>query len=262
MRKLSAKPEKGKEMKRPVKKSKSVVEGAPSGLIISLMVHVAAFMLAGLFVVFTVHHKDEKKFVPPKPVERPKMKLKKPKVKVKKNAKPKSSERIVTKVQRANMPDIQLPEMSGIGDGIGTGGGGGGFDLLPDLEEISVLGSARSIGSDLEGTFYDFNHRRNGDTYGMDTDVFITELAAFVKSGCNPRKLARYYRSPRKLYTSTIAVPPMPSPLAPRRSANRITWIFAGDTGAEFGGGASGVVDSPIPDRLIYSLPPVGGSVF
>jgi hypothetical protein len=102
-----------------------VVKGAPSGLVISLLVHAAAFMLAGLLVVFNVVNKEEKKFVPPKPVDRPKMKLKKPKVKVKKNAKPKSSERIVTKVTKANMPDIQLPELSGIGDGIGAGGGAG-----------------------------------------------------------------------------------------------------------------------------------------
>ena len=75
-------------MKKTAKKPKSVVKGAPSGLVISLLVHAAAFMLAGLLVVFSVVQKDEKKFVPPKPVDRPKMKLKKPKVKVKKSAKP------------------------------------------------------------------------------------------------------------------------------------------------------------------------------
>ncbi|MDF7809086.1 hypothetical protein P4E94_16695, partial [Pontiellaceae bacterium B12219] len=45
--------------------------------------------------------------------------------------------------------------------------------------------------------------------------VSISELAAFVKSGWNTTKLARYYRSPKKLYTTTVAVPPLPSPLAP-----------------------------------------------
>ena len=44
---------------------KSVVKGAPSGLVISLLVHAAAFMQAGLLVVFAVHQ-EEKKFVPPK----------------------------------------------------------------------------------------------------------------------------------------------------------------------------------------------------
>ncbi|MDF7806307.1 SHD1 domain-containing protein [Pontiellaceae bacterium B12219] len=193
---------------------KGIVKGAPSGFVISLAVHAAAILLAGLLVVFNVTQKEEKKFVPPKPVDRPKMKLKKPMVKVKKSAQPKSTSRIVTKVQKASMPDIQLPEMNGMGGGFGDGVAGG-FDIMPDLEEISVLGSSQSIGNDLEGTFYDFNRRRNGSTYGMNTDVFISELAAFVASGWKTSKLSRYYKSPKKLYTTTIAVPPMPSPLAP-----------------------------------------------
>ena len=75
-------------------------------------------------VVFTVVKKEEKKFEPPKAVERPKMKLRKPKVKVKKNTKPKATTRIVTKINRASMPDIQLPEMSGMSEGLGGGIGG------------------------------------------------------------------------------------------------------------------------------------------
>ena len=200
-------------MRNKSNKALSVVKGAPSGLLISLLVHAAAFMLAGLLVVFSVTQKEEKKFVPPKPVDRPKMKLKKPKVKVKKTAKPKSTTRIVTKVKRATMPGIQMPEMGGMGEGLA--GGVGGFEIMPDLDDVSVLGSSQSIGSDLEGTFYDFNRRRNGNTYGMDTDVFISELAAFVQSGWRTTKLNRYYQSPKKLYTTVIAVPPMPSPLAP-----------------------------------------------
>ena len=113
-------------------------------------------MLAGLLVVFTVANKEEKKFVPPKPVDRPKMKLKKPKVK--KNAKPKSSSRIVTKVTKANMPDIQLPEMSGIGEGIS--GSIGGFEMMPDLGEVTIFGAGQTIGNDFVGTFYDFKRTR------------------------------------------------------------------------------------------------------
>ena len=66
---------------KKVRKTKGIVKGAPSGFVISLGIHAAAFFLAGLFVVFTVVNKEEKKFIPPKPVDRPKMKLKKPKVK-------------------------------------------------------------------------------------------------------------------------------------------------------------------------------------
>ena len=188
------------------KKRKSVVKGAPSGLVISLIVHAAAFMLAGLLVVFNVVNKEEKKFVPPKPVERPKMKLKKPKVKVKKNAKPKSSERIVTKVTKANMPDIQLPEMSGIGDGIGTGGGGVGFDLMPDLDGITIFGGGQSIGNDFVGTFYDIKRDRRGKNIpNRGLAGFVNILNSFMTKGFKTSVLNRYYRSPKKLYTTIFA---------------------------------------------------------
>ena len=38
-------------IKRGKKKTKGIITGAPSGFVISLMVHAAAFMLAGLLVV-------------------------------------------------------------------------------------------------------------------------------------------------------------------------------------------------------------------
>jgi hypothetical protein len=75
-------------------------------VLLSIVIHAALFLLAGMMVVFTVVKKEEKVFEPPKAVERPEMKLKKPKVKVKKNTKPKTNTRIVTKVKRASMPDI------------------------------------------------------------------------------------------------------------------------------------------------------------
>ncbi|MDF7799275.1 SHD1 domain-containing protein [Pontiellaceae bacterium B1224] len=200
---------------KKVKKTNGVSKGAPSGFVISILIHVAAFMLAGLLVVFTVHNKDEKKFVPPKPVERPKMKLKKPKVKVKKNSKPKSSERIVTKVQKANMPEIYLPEMSGIGDGVGTGGGYAGFDLMPDLSTISVFGGDQSIGSDLEGVVYSLVRGRNGGPIAMDQDSFRDVLRKYVLSGWKDSVLSRYYRLPKKLYSTHVIVPPVPTCMAP-----------------------------------------------
>ncbi|VGO19587.1 hypothetical protein [Pontiella sulfatireligans] len=143
--------------------SKSVKfnKGAPSGFVISLMVHAAVFMLAGMLVVFNVVKKEEKKFVPPQPVERPKMKLKKPKVKVEKSSKPKAMNRIVTKVKRASMPDIQLPEMSGMTDGLA--GAIGGFEIMPDLDEVTLYGSGQTIGNDFVGTFYDLKRNRQGN---------------------------------------------------------------------------------------------------
>ena len=69
-------------MKRLIKKSQKVVKGMPSAVALSILIHAALFLLAGMLVVFTVVKKEEKKFEPPKAVERPKMKLKKPKVQV------------------------------------------------------------------------------------------------------------------------------------------------------------------------------------
>lgn len=200
-------------MLRLFRKKQGLVKGAPSGFVVSLLVHAAAFLLAGMLVVFTVAKKEEKKFVPPKPVNRPKMKLKKPKVKVKKTAKPKPTTRIVTKVKRASMPDIQLPEMSGMTEGLV--GGIGGFEIMPDLDEITMFGGGQSIGNDFVGTFYDFNRNRQGKPTLMDPDKHRQLLKEFVRKGWRTSEFAPYYRSPKKLYTTCFAVPTVQSTLAP-----------------------------------------------
>ncbi|MEI6890796.1 MAG: hypothetical protein V5783_01375 [Pontiella sp.] len=202
-------------MKRTRMKGRGAVKGAPSGFVISLMVHAVAFMLAGLLVVFTVHQKEEKTFVPPKPVDRPKMMLKKPRVNVKKSEKPKLTHRIVTKVKRTSMPDLQLPELSGMESGMGDGSGMGGFEIMTDLGEVSVFGAGLSVGSDLEGTFYDFKRSRGGQNIPYDIDSFLHVLKEFISTGYRSSVLSRFYRSPKKLYATTIMVPPMFSVLAP-----------------------------------------------
>ena len=200
-------------MKRGSEKSQKVVKGMPSAVVLSILIHAALFLLAGMLVVFTVVKKEEKKFVPPKAVARPKMKLRKPKVKVKKNTKPKPTTRIVTKINRASMPDIQIPEMSGMTAGLG--GGVGGFDLMPDFGEVSVFGSGQSIGNDFEGVLYDLKRDRQGRGIGMGVDQFRQILRDFVMDGWKPSVLARYYRSPKKLYATHFMMPPLPSPMAP-----------------------------------------------
>ncbi|MDZ8120336.1 hypothetical protein [Pontiella agarivorans] len=195
------------------KKEAKVVKGAPSGFIISIAIHAAAFALAGMLVVFNVVKKEEKKFVPPKPVDRPKMKLKKPKVKVKKSSKPRSTTRIVTKVQKASMPDIQLPEMSGIGGDIV--GGIGGFDIMPNLEEVSVFGGGQSIGNDFEGTFYDLKRDRRGGTAPMEKEPYMMTVRELARNNMKESILNKYYRAPNKLYTTHFMIPPITSPLAP-----------------------------------------------
>lgn len=213
-------------MKNRSKRSDGVMKGAPSGFMVSLLVHAAAFTLAGLLVVFNVVQKEEKKFVPPKPVDRPKMKLKKPKVKIKKTAKPKSTTRIVTKVKQANMPDIQLPEMSGMG---GEGFEIGGFDIMPDLGELSLLGSDQTIGNDLEGTFYDFKRNRSGGYISMDGENWQRGVHNFLRRGWRTSNLSKYYRAPKKIYTTCLVIPPVLSSIAPSafgdKDASGVYWM-------------------------------------
>ena len=176
-------------MKRQARKGAKITKGTSSAVLLSIIIHVGLFLLAGMFVVFTVVKKEEQKFEPPKVVERPKMKLRKPKVKVKKTSKPKPTTRIVTKVNRASMPDIQLPEMSGMSDGLA--GGLGGFDMMPDLGEVSVFGEGQSIGNDFVGTFYDLKRGRSGRPIPMSRAKLLREMKDFVPDVWSPSGLSQ-----------------------------------------------------------------------
>jgi hypothetical protein len=123
-------------MKLSIQKPRGLIKGVPSAVLLSAAIHFILLFIAGSFVVFSVLKKEEKKFVPPKPIERPKMDLKKPRVKVQKSAKPRATQRIVTKGVQQSMPDIQLPEVSGMSAGLG--GGVGGFEMMPDPAEVSL----------------------------------------------------------------------------------------------------------------------------
>ena len=203
-------------MKRRIKKNQKITKGMPSAVLLSIAIHAALFLLAGMLVVFTVVKKEEQKFEPPKAVERPKMKLRKPKVKVKKTSKPKPTTRIVTKMNRASMPDIQLPEMSGMGEGLGDMVGG--FDLMPDFDEPTLFGASQSIGNDFVGVFYDIKRDRRGkplwstDLRGYD---WRNKINKFFQRGWDFSVFNRYYRSDKKLYATSFVVPVTQSSLAP-----------------------------------------------
>jgi len=200
-------------MERPLKKKQKMVKGMPTAVLLSILIHAGLFLLAGVFVVFTVVKSKEVEFEPPKAVERPKMKLKKPKVKVKKSSKPRPTTRIVTKVQKASMPDIQLPEMSGMTEGLA--GGIGGFDIIPDLNEVSVFGSGQTIGNDFVGTFYDFKRDFKGRPIPFSGDEYMDATRRFIKSGWKVSTWSRYYKSARKRYATTFVMPPLISALVP-----------------------------------------------
>lgn len=205
-------------MKRILKRTKGLTRGTSSAVLFSIAIHGALLLLAGGMVVFTVIQKQEKKFEPPPPVDRPKMELKKPKVKVKKQAKPKASQRIVSKSVQS-MTDIQLPETSGMTEGLS--GGIGGFEMMPDPSEVTLLGGGRSvaIGNDFEGTFYSLLLDRTGTRNSVTKnsyDSYVRILRQFFDSGWNPRSLAPYYRWPQKLYTTFIYLPTIAFEHVPR----------------------------------------------
>ncbi len=194
-------------MKNAAKKVKGLVKGAPAGALISAGIHLLLFLGLGSMVVFQFIKTPEPQFESPPPVERKKMELKKPKVKVKNSTRPKSVSRIMSKNVQS-MPSVQLPELSGGGTGL-TGGGLGGFDLMPDLTEMSLFGNKKSIsvGNDLVGTFYSFEYDRRGNKIDCGDFEWDAIIADYIASGWNKFKLAPYYRSPQKLYTAQVFFP-------------------------------------------------------
>ncbi|MBN2163183.1 MAG: hypothetical protein JXR25_00020 [Pontiellaceae bacterium] len=208
--------------------------GGPGGIMISLLIHAGAFFVASLFVVFTVVTKADPEFVAPTPMERPRMNLKKPKVKVKKSSQPKPSSRIVAKVKTRDMPEIQLPDLVGAGDGLMGGIGiGGDFLDLPEVGEPTVFGGETSSGNDLVGTFYDFKRRNSGAVQPIDASPGTIPNAVdsivhrFMEQDWDRSSLSRFYRSPRKLYTSCICIGTVQSTVAPEAFGEMDTEGFA-----------------------------------
>jgi hypothetical protein len=203
-------------MKRLFRKTKGLIRGAPTAVVLSAVIHLILISIAGGLVIFSVVQRQEKKFVPPPPVERPKIDLKKPRVRVKKTARPKTSERIVSKSTQV-MPDVQLPEISSMSSGLG--GGIGGFEMVPDPADMTLFGSKKSVsvGNDFEGTFYALGLDRQGRRNNMTMDSYFSDaMRRFYDSGWNPRSLSMFYRAPQKLYATFIYTPMTASEFVPR----------------------------------------------
>jgi hypothetical protein len=215
-------------MKNPFKKRDKVSKGGPSGFVISLLFHGAIFFVAGLFVVFTVVNKGEPEFEAPPPIERPKMKLKKPKVKVQKSSQPKPSSRIVAKVKTKQMPEIQLPDLMGDGDGLlgGAGEGSGDFLDLPEFSQPTLFGDGQSAGNDLEVTFYNLNLTARGTTASMNPDAYQNTLLKFLDSGWDRKVLDKFYKSPTKRYATTIMIPMVTSEVGPNAFGEDMNYGF------------------------------------
>ncbi|MDF7823468.1 hypothetical protein P4B35_05545 [Pontiellaceae bacterium B12227] len=129
------------------KKSRYFAKHAKSSAaLISLGIHAVLIVVALSFVAVTVITKEDQKFEA-KPVNRPKMQLKKLqapiKMEKKRKAKPKLRKRLVVKPRLdQKMPDIKMPEITGVKGGIGsaTSGIGGGGSLGFSMPEINIFG--------------------------------------------------------------------------------------------------------------------------
>jgi hypothetical protein len=205
-------------MKKLFKKTKGLIKGTPTAVLVSVGIHALLLFLAGTWVVFTIIDKKDQRFVPAEKIERPKMQLKKLRVKVKQNSKPKrTTQRIVSKTKQA-MPDIQLPEMSGVGGGLSEGIGG--FEMMADLSKMTLMGSTKSIGNDLVGTFFDLSRYRDGSRSTLQPGIsqeFSNLVREFLDNGWSDEVLAPYYRAPRKLYATQFLIPASPSAMGPLR---------------------------------------------
>jgi hypothetical protein len=126
-----------------------------SAALVSLGIHALLIVVALSFVAVTVIQKEEKAFEA-KQVNRPKMTLKKLQVPVnikKKNVqKPKLRKRIVVQPKmNQSMPDIKMPEISGVKGGMGGGvagglGGAGGLGFsMPEIEVFGIKGKGEKV---------------------------------------------------------------------------------------------------------------------
>lgn len=122
-------------------------------MVVSIALHAILLVAALSFVAVTVVVKGDNKFESPQ-VERPKMPPKKLQVPVKikkQQRKPKLRQRIVVKSKVRNMPEIKMPEISGIKGGLGAGVGAGlgdagsvGFSM-PEIEVFGVRSKGEKV---------------------------------------------------------------------------------------------------------------------
>ncbi|MBN2703733.1 MAG: hypothetical protein JXR23_05920 [Pontiellaceae bacterium] len=203
--------------KRSGKGTGKVNKGAPSGVIISLLLHAAAFAVAGVFVVITVMKPPVPDFVAKPLMTRPKMSLKRPIVKVKTSSSPSTESRIVVKLKMAKMPEISIPDLTGTGDNLMSGMCGIGIDDIGFLDPVASnpFGDPVTTGNDLEVTYYNFCRKRSGVQKLITENEYFDIIRRFVEGDWNTSMFNSYYRSPRKLYAQTVTVPRVTSIAAP-----------------------------------------------
>jgi hypothetical protein len=191
-----------------------------SAAFISLGIHALLVVVALSYVAVTVITKEDQVFEAKK-VNRPKMQLKKLQVPVnikkKKTRKPKLRKRIVVQPRlNQNMPDIKMPEISGIKGGIGGVGGSGlggaggiGFSM-PEINLFGVKSKGEKIFLILDSTpwiMYD-------EIGGIPAYTLIKEELIHILSGLNPTILFNI-----AVYDGRTAVSRFPA-MVPATSSN------------------------------------------
>lgn len=132
-----------------------------SAALVSLGIHVVLVLVAISFVAVTVIQKEEQNFEA-KPVQRPKMQLRKLQVPVnvkkRKMPKPKLRKQILVKPKKnVPVPEIKMPEITGVKGGLGSaageavGGSGLGF-TAPEIEVFGIKGKGEKIFLCLDAT--------------------------------------------------------------------------------------------------------------
>lgn len=205
-------------MKRLIRKTQKLVKGMPSAVAVSILVHVGIFLLAGVLIVARFIPQKEVVFAPPPPVKTPKMPLKKLTPKMKKPSKPKSTAKITAVVKQVEMDAIQFPDLasSGVGAGLSEGVAGIEIGVLPSFDDDDgILGKEKSIGNDLEGTYYDFKRSRGGSYKPVSLADYIAAVNDFLTGDWSLTRLTRYYRSEQRRYATCIVVPTINSSVAP-----------------------------------------------
>jgi hypothetical protein len=131
-----------------------------SAFVVSVIIHAIIALVAVFFVAVTVIQKNEVDFAA-KPVNRPKMNLRKLQVPVN-VSKPKQQPRLRKQITVAPklakvMPDIQMPEIVGVKGGMGSGSGGFGAGAtlgftIPEIDLFGIKGKGEKVFIILDST--------------------------------------------------------------------------------------------------------------
>ena len=196
-----------------------VAKGAPSGFAVSLAVHAAIAVLATFFIVARIIQPEpDTPFTVPALSKRPEMKLERIKFRVAKDSKPEPSAHLVAKVETESKPDFKLQDLEGNGPSLlnGMDLGASYWGELPDLPATPICDpTVGDTGNSLQVAFYNLNRRRDGSKINIGVQEYFAILRDFVRSGWDTSRLAKYYRSPNRLFATTIMIPITSSTLGP-----------------------------------------------